>query len=283
MARIVVVGSVGLDTVVSLTSPLRRDAHLDGRPGATRLGGGGANVAVPLAWAGHDVRLVSCVGRDAEGDRILRELEAAGVDTGPVRRVPGPSTRSLVLVDPDGERTVVNLHRAREGAPPRRLRRIAADLVYVRSREGALGELLSEVARRATVVAHVPPCQRGGRPAHVLVASEADLGPQTAATLRALAGRVAGAALRWAVLTRGARGAVALSRDRSVRTGAPPVRVVDATGAGDAFAAGLVHALACGREVPDALPAAVAWGSEAVGCTASALPRDAVRRLLRRA
>lgn len=265
-----------------LSEPLRRDAHLEGLEGVTRLGGGGANVALPLVFAGHEVVLVSCVGRDAHAERLLAELRQAGVDTSGVRRVAGASTRSLVLVEPSGERTVVNLRRARESVPPARLARLAADVVYVRSRETDLAPLLAAKARSTLVVAHVPPCGAGVRPAHVIVASEADIGRHTRPALWQLARRVAGRPLRWAVMTCGARGAWAVSAGSSVRRSAPRTRVVDATGAGDAFAAGLVHALAEGVALPAALGTAVSWGSTAVSCPTSALPRELVERLQRR-
>ncbi|MBI5444718.1 MAG: hypothetical protein HY900_26325, partial [Deltaproteobacteria bacterium] len=122
MPRIVVVGSVSIDEVVTLRQPLRAGAHLDGRERGRRVGGGAANTAIPLAFAGHAVTVVSSVGTDLEGSTILARLSGAGVDTSQVMRRAGPSTRSLVVVEPDGERTGVNLHRCREESPPRRLR-----------------------------------------------------------------------------------------------------------------------------------------------------------------
>ena len=50
------------------------------------------------------------------------------------------------------------------------------------------------------------------------------------------------------VITRGARGAVAVERDYLVEIPAPPVeRIVDTTGAGDLFAAGFLAAQCRGR------------------------------------
>ena len=49
----------------------------------------------------------------------------------------------------------------------------------------------------------------------------------------------------------------------------------------DVFAAGLVHALASGASMRDAMRLAVRFGTEATRWFASALPPEAVRRLLR--
>jgi sugar/nucleoside kinase (ribokinase family) len=55
---------------------------------------------------------------------------------------------------------------------------------------------------------------------------------------------------------------------------------VDTTGAGDAFAAGLIHALVGGQPMAEALAVAVRFGTEATLWASSGLPAAAVRRLL---
>jgi sugar/nucleoside kinase (ribokinase family) len=279
LARIAVLGSVALDEVVRLEGPLHRGAHLESRQSQMRLGGGGANVAIPLARAGHRVSLVSCVGEDRAGERLLDELRAAGVDVTPVIRVAGPTTRSLVVVEPSGERTVVNVHRARESGPPMRLRDLETDFVYVRSRAGNLAPLLAEKARDGRVVAHMPPCQEGSRPAQILVASAPDLEPAALRQPWRLAQRVSGGLVEWAILTRGPRLVLASSARRRIRARPARVRAVDTTGAGDAFAAGLIHALASGAGMPAALRAAARWGTACVAYDSSVLPPEAVLRL----
>ena len=279
MARIAVVGSVAQDEVVTLAHPLREGGHLETTGRARRLGGGAANTAVPLRHAGHDVLVVSPVGTDDVGEWLIEQLRDAGVDTSAVVRVPGESTRSLVLVDPEGERTIVNLHRCREQAPPARLRGLELDALYVRSRETDLADVLADATRRATVVAHVPPLSDGARPAHVLLGSAADLPEAFVADPWDTAEAVAGPLLRYVVITRGPHGAEAVSAEERIATPAPAVEAVDTTGAGDVFAAGLVHALLLRRPMAQALETAVAWGSAAAA--AAGLPgRETIARLL---
>ena len=280
MARIVVVGSVAQDDVVTLVQPLSPGRHLDATARQLRLGGGGANTAIPLSHAGHHVSLVAPVGADAVADWLLSRLQAAGIDVAAISRVPGDSTRSLVLVEPGGERTIVNVHRCRETGPPRRLASLEKDVLYVRSRELDVRELLAEAAARGLVVAHVPPLAAGSRPAHVLVGSESDLPPAFLADPWARGCEVAGETLRLVVITRGPRGAEAFGVTDRVAVPAPVVRaVVDSTAAGDVFAAGLVHGLALGRPTRAALETAVAWGAAAVACP-GVPSREAIQRLL---
>jgi sugar/nucleoside kinase (ribokinase family) len=266
VSRIIVVGSVAQDDAVLLRQGLVPGAHLDAASRRLRLGGGGANTAIPLRHAGHDVSLVAPVGADDVAEWLLAKLQAAGVDVGAVVRVPGGSTRSLVLVDPGGERTIVNLHRCREEGPPGRLAALEAQAVYVRSRDLDLAALLEGVAERSLVVAHVPPIEAGSRPAHVLVGSESDLPAAFLSDPWSAGKGIAGERLRLVVVTRGPRGASAFSPEGRVDVPAPQVDVVDSTAAGDVFAAGLVHGLVLGRPPRALLETAVLWGAAAVAC-----------------
>jgi sugar/nucleoside kinase (ribokinase family) len=211
---------------------------------------------------------------------LLAELERAGVDVSGVAHGPSPTTRSLILLDPDGERTVINVARCEEDAPPARLLDIAADAVYVRSRRADLAPLLARKAADCLVIAHVPPVVPGSRPAHVIVCSASDLTPGDVRAPLAMGAAVAGEPLRWVVMTAGPAGARAFSAAQELAVAADRVATVDTTGAGDAFAAGLVHALVAGRPMPDALALAVRFGTEATRWAGSALSAPAVQRLL---
>jgi sugar/nucleoside kinase (ribokinase family) len=266
LARIVVVGSVAQDDVVTLRQPLSPGCHLDAAGRKLRLGGGGANTAIPLCHGGHHVTLVASLGADTVAEWLLARLQAAGIDASAIARVPGDSTRSLVFVDPAGERTIVNLNRCRETGPPQRLASLEADAVYVRSRDLDLRGLLAQMTSRSLVVAHVPPLEAGSRPAHVLVGSESDLPPAFLADPWKAGQAIAGETLRLVVVTRGPRGVEAFGANERVAVPAPVVPVVDSTAAGDVFAAGLVHALVEGRPTRATLETAVAWGAATVTC-----------------
>jgi sugar/nucleoside kinase (ribokinase family) len=280
LADIAVIGSVARDEVFRLASPLRAGAHLNARRTGFRLGGGGANTALALAAAGHRVRLLAAVGRDADGDALIAELDAAGIDTSGVARLPDPTTHSLILVDAAGERTVVNVSRCEAAEPPQGLMDHPCDAVYVRSRRRDLAPLLSRMAQRCLVVAHLPPTEPGCRPAQVLVCSASDLSPAEAADPLALGRAAAGGLLQWIAVTAGAAGAEAVSATGRCNVPAAQVRTVDTTGAGDAFAAGLLHGLVSGGAMPEALALGVRFGTEATLWDCSALPATAVQRLL---
>ena len=273
-------GSVARDEAIHLTEPLRAGAHLNGVATDARLGGGGANTAVALAAAGHQVILLAAVGRDPVGDALLAELAAAGVVTASIARLDQPSTRSLLLVDPLGERTVVNVTRCEEADPPERLLELRADAVYVRSRRNDLRPLLAAKAADTLIVAHAPPVEPGARPAHILVASRSDLESATLQAPQALGHGITDGLACWTVITAGAAGAAAHGEGKTLTAAARGVRPLDTTGAGDAFAAGLLHALVQDRPMAEALAIAVRFGTEATLWPTSGLPAAAVHRLL---
>jgi len=263
MPQILVIGSVAWDEVVLLDAPMRVGSHNGGRWQGRRIGGGAANTAMALARAGDTAKVVSAVGADLDGERLANDLARLGVDVDLLDRMGEETTRSLVMLDPAGERTIVNLARAPVPLRPG-LASMSADCCYVRSADPALTPFLAERVTRGRVLAHVPPLRENFRPAQVLVGSTSDLEPAFLADPFAAGRRIAGDVLEWMVITDGAKGARAYGEGVVLEREAPTVDVVDSTGAGDVFAAGLAHAMACGVPMEHALAIAVAWGSASV-------------------
>lgn len=68
------------------------------------LGGAPFNFAAHAKRLGHDVLFVSAVGTDERGDRILERMAAMGLSTGYVRRVDGDPTGAVTTtLDPTGQ------------------------------------------------------------------------------------------------------------------------------------------------------------------------------------
>ncbi len=263
MTDILVVGSVAWDEVALLEGELQHGGHNGARWLGRRVGGGAANTAMALARAGDRATVISAVGMDEQGVRLIATLADVGVDVDAIDRHGSETTRSVVLLESDGERTVVNLARARVPLPADLATRPAA-CCYVRSADPALTEVLRQRVRHGLVVAHIPPLLPDFRPAQVLVGSASDLDAGFLADPYAAALEVAGEPLEWVVVTHGSSGACACAVDRTIEVRAPKVEAVDTTGAGDIFAAGLVHALARGKAMEHALATAVAWGAASV-------------------
>lgn len=281
MANFLVIGALALDRPVWLEGGLERGGRMAGRSLegrlAARLGGGGGNAGVALTKAGHHVNLASLVASDDGGDQSIAMAKAAGLDTTLVGRRPGESRTTLILIEPDGERLVLglDLDRARLVLPPLPSPAdhpaIQPDGVYVRA--AFPGADAWAAAAPGPVIVHWPAPTYAG-PADVVVCSADDLQPDILADPFRAARLVFGPRLSAIVVTRGADGACAHTGDGQIMARGPSVQVVDSTGAGDVFAAGLLEALSAGAGLEAALQHACAWGATTVGLPSSA-PLDA--------
>jgi len=248
---IVCLGDLLLDVIVRLREPLAAgaDAHAETYAGP---GGQAANVAAWAVELGADARFVGKRGDDAGGRVVEEEYRTRGVDVvGPV--APGRNGVVVSLVAPDGDRTMAS---DRGVAPqlepddvdPAWFR--GADVLHV-SGYSLLRSPIDEAALRAAELART----NGARVSVDLSAWTRirEFGPAAfRARLEALAPDVvfanepeweivggAYALARTAVIKRGARG-IRVVGEQEADLRPAPGEVMDATGAGDALAAGFL-------------------------------------------
>jgi ribokinase len=258
---VVVVGDVATDVVARLSGD---PAPGSDRPASirTRGGGAGANVAVHLAQLGTPVLLAGCIGDDAAGAGLVAELTAAGVGLA-LRTVPGAPTGTIVsLVEPDGQRSMLadrgaNLDLRPDDVPAPtpggHLHVSGYTLLDPGPRTAGLAARAAALAAGCTV--SVDPASTGPLAAYGVDRWLADTAGATvllpnADEARLLAGcaDVTDAARLLAerhpvvAVSLGADGALWASGEVLVHRPAHPADVVDTTGAGDAFAAGLLAA-----------------------------------------
>jgi len=259
--RVVVVGDVATDVVAVLSGA---PAPGSDRPASIRSrgGGAGANVAVHLAQLGVPVVLAGCVGDDAAGTGLVAELTAAGVQLA-LRTVAGSATGAIVsLVEPDGQRSMLadrgaNLALRSEDVPVPppggHLHLSGYTLLDPGPRAAGLAALAAAIEVGCTV--SVDPASTGPLAAYGVDRWLADTAAATllmpnADEARLLTGCAEPVAAARALAERheivavslGAEGALWASRAGVVHRPAHDTVVVDTTGAGDAFAGGLLAA-----------------------------------------
>jgi len=268
-------------------------------------GGAPANVAVAVARLGGDAAFAGMLGSDAFGNQLLRELEAAGVDTRHVRRTTAANTAlAFVSHDARGERTF-SFYRPPAADLLFRERDFSGDLFATASVFHAGSCSLTEPAIAATTLAGMRRARAAGalasfdvnlRPAlwprgedpaprvwEALEAADlvkasreefevlaAPLGGERAAIARLWRGHA-----RLLVVTDGAQPLRWFTRDDAGAMAAFRVGAVDSTGAGDAFTGALLQGLeARGVAALDALAADPArrdrWLRFAAACGALA-------------
>ncbi|EKT4487812.1 PfkB family carbohydrate kinase [Shewanella algae] len=277
MAKILLVANLNCDRILLLDKPLRTGGRFHYQDGGQRLGGGGANTGIGLEWAGHNVALVSQVGRDEMGDWLLAEASTQGLDCRRVQRRAGNTCEMLLVMTPDGERTIIRPQRPifELPAPPKWSQ---WDALYINSSaEGAVSWARTAL-EHTLVVAQLAKDDRP-RPCHVLLSSVTDMQGRSELSPWQFGRQIAGDALKYFIVTQGELGAVLYQENGETLIAAVPAKVVDTTGAGDAFAAGLIHGLVSGMAVEQAMKEAAQWAAFAVASETS-IPGDALRQYL---
>jgi ribokinase len=287
VSRIVVLGDVMVDVVARLSGPVAVGSD---SPASISFGGGGsaANVAAWLAFAGCPPVFVGRVGDDARGASALAELRAAGVDARLAVDGEQPTGTCVVLVGPGGERSMLP-------DPGANAALAVADLPDSLLAAGGhlhlTGYSLVRPGPRPAALAAISRAVEAGMSVSVDPSSAALLGPDflelaAGATLllpnlaeaEALTGLASAGSAASALAARipevvvklGAEGALWTNGGEEERV--PAVSVVpaagaaalDTTGAGDAFAAGLLAARLRGASPAEALAAGCALAAQAV-------------------
>jgi sugar/nucleoside kinase (ribokinase family) len=232
-------------------------------------GGSAANTIAGVASFGARAAFVGKVKDDPLGKAFTHDIRAAGVAFTTPHAVDGPSTaRSYILVTPDGERTMNTFLGAAQNLTPADLDETQIAAAGVTYLEGYLWDpppakeaflKAAEIAHRAARIVALTlsdafcvdryrdeflNLMRTGA-VDLIFANESELRSlyQTADFDSAIASLRNDVKL--AVVTRSEKGCIVVSRESNDVVAAAPIdRLVDATGAGDLFAAGFLAGLA---------------------------------------
>jgi sugar/nucleoside kinase (ribokinase family) len=264
---------------MTLIDQARMAELYDGMGPAVEMSGGScANTMAALAALGARAAYVGKVRDDQLGEVFRHDIRAAGVDfrTPPLHA--GPATaRCLIFVTPDAQRTMATYLGACVELGPDDVDEAqvaAARIVYLEGylwdRPGAKAACLkaAEAAhrhgRQVALSLSDPFCVDRwraefadliARHVDVLIANEAEICSLYGANQLSEAAERVRQEVRLAALTCSADGSLLVSAAQTHRIAAAPIgRVVDSTGAGDLYAAGLLYGLAndlplpaCGR------------------------------------
>ncbi len=269
-----------------------RSVELYGRmgPGREISGGSAANSLAGLAGLGHRCAFIGQVADDQLGDVFTHDMRATGITFDvPPRPAPPPTARCLILVAPDGERTMNTSLAAAHYLP-----------------EAAIDPAMIEGARYLLIEGYLwdPPEPRRAIQEAMRIAKGA--GCRIALALSALylmdlywqdfislieegtidtlfcneeevcalmatddveaAAATLSAKVPTLVVTRGEQGAMAFQNGERAAVPAEPVaRVVDTTGAGDSFTAGFLAGQLRARSLTDSLTMGAICAAECIG------------------
>ena len=245
-------------------------------PATEISGGSAANTAVGLASFGGKAAFVGKIADDEFGRIFAHDIKAAKV-TFEAKPVHGgsPTSRSLILVTPDGERTMNTLLGISTELSDSELNPAlieSAKILYLE------GYLFDRPAAKAAFRKAVNIAKRAGRQValslsdsfcvdrhrtefktlisegvDIVFANETEIMSLYETKAFAGAARQAAAHMQRAVLTRGAQGSLILAGGKEIAIPIDPVaKVVDTTGAGDLYAAGFLYGFTQGFDLAKA-------------------------------
>lgn len=280
MADVVVIGAANMDVGAVADGALVAG---DSRPGRVMLspGGVGFNIARNLRLLAVDTAMVTVLGADAFGQELLRQGEALGLDMGPSAVLPGGRTSTYVfLAGDDGEMAAAVSDMAIHAALTpdflaRRLDRInGAELVVVDA--NLPGESIAWLADHCTVPMVADPVSTAKaerllpllphllalKPNRMEAGFLTGLPVDTEAQVAAAARKLLDMGPQQVYISLSAHGIYAAQRDgKTVRLPCPPLRMVNATGGGDAMVAALTASILRGDSLAESAKNAICAGA----------------------
>ena len=280
MPRVIVIGSANRDLTVRLERLPQVGETVSGGEYYTSFGGKGANQALAAHRAGAEVIFVAKVGRDENGDAMVRHLEESGLSIDRIIQDDhAASGVALIMVDKDGRNMIAVAPGANRNLSKEEVACIAPVfagarllLIQLEVPIDAVYEALT-LARQRTVTTILNPAPVRALPGSILALvdimtpNEVEASALTGVDVKnhheaERAGRMlVDAGVGQVVMTLGEKGSVWVNREVTRVFPAFPVTPVDSTAAGDAFNGALACALAEGREMDDAIRFANAAGA----------------------
>ncbi|MCI9632538.1 MAG: ribokinase [Ruminococcus sp.] len=264
MGKIGVVGSINMDmTVKAERIPLKGET-LKGWDLKYIPGGKGANQAVAMAKLGAEVEMFGCVGDDAAGASLLKNLQDTGVETKCIKTVTGVPTGLAMITVGDNDNTIIVVAGTNDHV----------NIDYVNEVKDSLLEceivLLQHEIPQETVEYVIALCAENGvkvvlnpgpaRPVKQEILEKVTYLTPNEHEAVILFGRdisfeeMMKRYPEKLVITQGSRGvSTCLKNGQVILVPARKANVVDTTGAGDTLNGAFTVAVTVGKEIPEAL------------------------------
>ena len=302
--KIVVVGSINMDLVVRTNTIPTPGQTVHGHHFSTIPGGKGANQAIAAAHCGAQVSMIGRVGNDDFGQRLLLGLNSHHVNTDAVMVSEAVSTgTAVIIVDENGENYIcvasgANTLLSIEDIDEQSKILAQADIILVQLEiPQKTATYTLELARRFGVptILNPAPVPEIIEPAlfdaDILIPNQDETSRLCSEPANDIhSAKLAGSALlargaKIVIVTLGRRGALALTTNKMFHIPPFNTKVVDTTGAGDAFCGAFAASYAREKQLDYAVRFAAAAG--AIACSKfgaqPAMPRsETIHKMLQR-
>lgn len=277
--EVLTIDGIDMDLVMTVPELPGPDQKVMANYVGSMPGGPAANFACAASRLGVRVAALAEVGEDAGGQVIIDDFAGYGVDTSLIRvRRGGATCFTVILIPPGGEKAIVVVPTFTPEHPPALLREVLGQtrLAYLMPQDHEQFKVIAGLAREcgAEVMVDIEPTVGGDAEmmrrimAGAQIASFNQFGFRAA---RGVAPSIAAARQlleqgpHTVVVTLGAQGALAVTRDEEAQQPGFAAEVVDTTGAGDTFNAAFVSATLRGLPLAERLRFACGAGALSVG------------------
>ena len=279
--KIVVIGSLNMDMVVKAARAPKRGETVMGEEIHFIPGGKGANQAVGLARLGAEITMIGAVGADAFGEKLKHALQMDRVNTSSIKVLASEVTGVASILLSEGDNSIVVVPGANAQCLPEDLDRCEskiaeADLVLLQLEIPLVTvEYAVKLARKhgKIVMLNTAPAQNLSQDllskVDYLTPNRSELalltGISEESTVNQGIERLLEIGVSCCVTTLGAEGVAFREKGENlVLVSGHKVPVVDTTGAGDAFNAGMAYAVARKKSIREAVEFAVQVSALAV-------------------
>ncbi|MDX9882985.1 MAG: ribokinase [Prolixibacteraceae bacterium] len=276
MGKILVVGSSNTDLIATVKNFPTAGETIVGKSFLQVMGGKGANQAVAAHRLGGDVKFITCLGKDANGQNTMQYFKETGLDVSSSLLVDGVSSgTAIILVDENGENCIVITPGANNMLSSEYIQKVETDIaacdMVVLQMEIPYDTVktVCELAHRhhKKVMLNVAPASRldAGlmQTIDILVVNETEAETISGEKIEiigeeAIVDKLLAMGATTVVLTLGKNGCLLKNSETAHRIPAFRVNALDSTAAGDTFCGALAAELGRGNDWEEALRFATA-------------------------
>jgi len=269
---ITVIGSSNVDLVVKTERHPSKGETLLGKGFFIYPGGKGSNQAVVLSRLGAKVNFISCVGNDFFGDIIIKNFKKEGIKTKSIIRKSGISSGiAVIIVDIKGENSIVvnpgANYRLNKNDIEKHKKLIFSSDIILSQLEIPIPTVkyALKLAKKKNIPVILNPAPVKKIPEDlfkyidILTPNKIELETLTDKNLNSISSikkasyELLNKGIKAVIVTLGGKGALIVSKDFTELVPSIKVKVVDTTGAGDAFNGALAFFIAKGKDLKEAV------------------------------
>lgn len=272
---IVSIGTCNMDFILKVPDFVEVDGEMYIENLHILPGGSAFNFSANISKLGLRSGIVTWIGNDYWGKIIQNDLNNRGIDGKCLRKVDYPTGKAFISVDNTGKRSIYSFLGANE-----KFKLSPEDVKYIKSAKilhltGMYWEVAQEVAKYAEILSFSPgsllavygieklkPVLRN---TDMLFLNEKEVEILTNTKMKDGAQLLLEEGVSMVIITRGKKGAALYTENSEIMASIDPVKVLDTTGAGDAFAAGFVASWYKNKSLTNCLDFANEFAKNCVG------------------